>query len=300
MTSTQPPQLSAAQWTFVKKVRASIDSNAKAYFEKHNWKNISPIGGRNDSGLLDPSSKRTTKADRFYVKAIACWIPHKLIPNHVPKCPQCESSRNVDPTKGRWVTCPKILYGVERHRYLDTWLYPCRNCARTFVGYDKKSMQLDAAVYYSYFPFYLGVKYAIDEELYRRIVLETATEATAKVYKRLRLQAYEAFLADHAMYYCAVGQKKVKRQKTLRHHFKATKDSEYLLRLKRRKADAAANYSKHRLNYLSARKKSEADIEFKVLLHSKENHNIVGDANILPGSKLNVSSRMDCTRRTQS
>jgi hypothetical protein len=50
-------------------------------------------------------------------------------------------------------------------------------------------MQLDVAVYYSYFPFYLRNRYALDDELHRRIVLETATEAMAKVYKWLRLQA---------------------------------------------------------------------------------------------------------------
>jgi hypothetical protein len=282
--STPPTQFSAAQWSFIKKVRASVDSNAKAYFLEHNWRNITPAGGRFDSGLLDPSNRKTTTAEAFYIKAVACWVPHKLIPNHVPKCPQCEKNRYVDPTKGRWVNSPKILYGVERHRYLDTFLYPCRNCQRTFTGYNKKSMQLDAAVYYSYFTFYLGDRYAVDDELYRKIVLETTTEATACVQKRLWKTAHDVYIEDQRMYYCAVGQKKVKRHKTLLHHFQRNKDdSEYLLRLKRKKADAMSLYTNMRLSYLSARKKADTDIEFKTLLQSKENHNVVGDANIVAG-----------------
>jgi hypothetical protein len=281
MTSTPPKQFGEAQWSFVKKVRSNIDKDAKSYFATNNWRNIAPVGGRSDSGLLDPACKRTTKPDIFYVKAVASWVPHKLIPNHIPKCPQCEKNRHIDITKARWVNCPKLLYGVERHRYLDTFLYPCRNCAITFTGYNMKSMQLDAAVYYSFFPFYLGDRYAVDDELYRRIVFESATQATAMVYKRLRDTAYEVYLSDHQMYYCAVGQKKVKRQKTLRQYFRRnSNDSEYLLRLKKRKADAVSAYTNARLSYLSARKKADANIDFATLLQSKENHNVVGDASV--------------------
>ena len=56
--------------------------------------------------------------DAFYVKPLACWIPHVLIPNHVPTCPHCKEKKFVNPQKARWINSPKILYGKDRHRYM--------------------------------------------------------------------------------------------------------------------------------------------------------------------------------------
>ena len=98
---------------------------------------------------------------------MAVWVPHLIIHNHVPACPNCKKNKYVDVTKARWINSPKILYGVDSHRYLDTQLYPCHGCARRFAGYNKASMQVDANVYYGYFNFFLGKHYAVDEQLYR-------------------------------------------------------------------------------------------------------------------------------------
>ena len=151
------------------------------------------------NSLLDARSHRTVKVEAFYLKSIACWVPHILIPNHVPTCPHCEKKKYVDLKKSRWVNCPKLLYGLSTHRYLDTMLYHCRNCARHFTGYNRHSMELDGSVYYSYFNFYLGPRYAVDEELYRTIVLEASTEATAIIHKRLTARAYDCYFSDHQM-----------------------------------------------------------------------------------------------------
>ena len=109
MATETSKQYGSAQLSFIRKTRKAIDNDAKSFFACNNWRNITPNTGKNDSGILDPSSKRTCKAELFYIKAIASWIPHKLIPGHVPSCPQCGKNRHVDVSKARWVNSPKIL-----------------------------------------------------------------------------------------------------------------------------------------------------------------------------------------------
>jgi hypothetical protein len=277
-------QYGPAQLSFIRKTRKAVDADSKSFFAANNWRNIAPSGGRCDSGILDASSRRTCQASSFYIKGIACWIPHKLIPNHTPKCPQCKKNQHVDVTKVRWVNSPKILYGVERHRYLDTVLYPCRNCAKRFTGYNKKSMQLDASVYYAFFNFYLGDRYAVDDELYRKIVLESSTESTSSIQKRLTHLAYDAYLYDHQLFLCALSQNKIKRQKTsILKHFTPSHNDPHLLKLQRKKTDAMSKFSHARLSLRSGQVKAEADIDLKSLLRRKENHNLVGDHNIIRG-----------------
>ena len=176
------------------------------------------------------------------------------------------------------------LYGVERHRYLDTVLYPCRNCGKRFTGYNKKSMQLDARTYYAYFNFYLGDKYAVDDELYRKIVQESSKLSTSSIHNGLRNLAYEAYLSDHQLFLCALSQNKIKRQRTILHHFQARNSDAEFLRLQRKRADATDKYNNAKLSLLRSQKtKSETDIELRTLLAAKENHNIVGTKNILRG-----------------
>jgi hypothetical protein len=87
----QPKQLGDGQWQFVKKVRAAIKKDYVGFFNEHDWKHILPATGSYDSNLLNKGNKNTTKVDHFYVKPLACWVPHLLIKNHVPTCPRCES-----------------------------------------------------------------------------------------------------------------------------------------------------------------------------------------------------------------
>jgi hypothetical protein len=60
--------------------------------------------------------------------------------------------------------------------YLDTFLYPCGRCNKTFAGYNKSSMQRDASVYYGFFNFYLGHGYAVDEPLHFMVDKSAPTE----------------------------------------------------------------------------------------------------------------------------
>lgn len=164
-TPTKRKPFGTAQAMFIKETRASLDGNAKAFLKGKDWRNITPCGGRHLVGTLSSSP---LSADSFYVKPIAAFVPHVLLPNHTPSCPHCECSKDVETFGGKvkWIKQPKILYGVSSHRYLDTKLYYCSGCNRRFAGYDKKSMQLDAHQWAGYFPFNLSSQFAVDDELY--------------------------------------------------------------------------------------------------------------------------------------
>jgi hypothetical protein len=101
--------------------------------------------------------------------------------------------------------------------------------------------------------------------------------------KRTRKSVDAAYLSDHQVFLCALSQNKIKRQKTLKHFLPGTSDP-HLLRLKRKKADATSKFSKARLTLRQAQLKADADVELKSLLWSKENHKVVGERNIIPGT----------------
>jgi hypothetical protein len=287
MTEQTPRNFSIAQWSFIQKVRDKIKADAKAFFAENNWRSIVPNAGRYDSALLNKGSKRTSNVESFYVKSIACWVPHLLIDGHTPKCPHCKTSRYVTVAQARWINKPKILYGIARHQYLDTLLYPCKGCARRFSGYHPVSMQLDAGVYYGYFNFYLGPTYAVDEELYRLVTLACATQATTAIARTLKHLCYNAYYADHQLYLSAVGVEKIKapKKKSL---FKVTafleeeKDPE-ARRLRKKKHECGQNVRYARMSLQAAMTKAQADIKFRAMLDSKSNHNVHGDNRLIQG-----------------
>ena len=128
-TSKKGQPFGKAQASFIRETRSSIDANAKSFFKGKDWRNITPCGGRFVGGL----SSSPLPLESFYVKPIACFVPHHLLPNHTPTCPHCESSSDVL-TSGsmvKWIRQPKICYRVGSHRYLDTKLYYCHLKATT-------------------------------------------------------------------------------------------------------------------------------------------------------------------------
>jgi hypothetical protein len=284
-TGQKPSQLSHPQWDFLKGIRAQIKNDAGLFFKQNNWRMIMPPGGRYDNYLLNSTSSATTTVEAFYVKPVACWAPHLLIANHVPCCPHCKKRDEVDIVSARWINSPKVLFGVERTSYLDTFLYPCGRCKKTFAGYNKSSMQLDASVYYGYFNFYLGHGYAVDEQLYALVVEYATTTSTSVIAKRLLKQAYNGYYNDYQLYLSAVGMNKIrpkKKQKTMKSHFNAVQDKQ-LDRLQRLKSDAASRVARSRLSLSSARVRRDTDVRFHSILSDKGNHNIHGTRNILPG-----------------
>jgi hypothetical protein len=283
----QPKQLSLAQWRFVKHVRGAIKKDHIAFFKANDWRNIAPKSGSYDSHLLNPNNKNTTGVDSFYVKAMACWVPHLLIRNHIPTCPRCSSKEFVDPIRSRFINSPIVLYGMSTNRYLDTCLYPCNKCEKSFSGYNKQSMQLDATVYFAYFNFYLGPGYAVDEQLYRNIVEEAATESTAMIARRLKTYAYTRYYSDYQLYLHAVSVKCIsqpnKKQKTIRQLFPKRSTDPVLEQLRRNKREALDAVGRARASINEATKESEKDLPFNGIMGDKDNHNIHGRFNVLAG-----------------
>lgn len=283
--ATAPSQFSTAQWTFIKKVRGKVEKDHVTFFKENNWRNIYHSGGQNDSNILNDGKK--VKPDSFYVKAVAVWVPHLLFKNHTPCCPYCKKNSHVNVNRSRWINTPKLLFGVHCHKYLDTVLYPCSRCCRKFAGYNKQSMQLDASLYHSYFNFYLGSGYAIDSDLFRHIIEEAATEATATIATRLKKMAYDSYFADHSLYLSAVGRDKIERRPQKRTRIddylqKASDDIE-LQDLRDYKARKEHELGNLRLNLSSARARLESDVELESLIPDKDNHNKFGSENKLPG-----------------
>lgn len=282
-----PTQYGKAQHVFIKKTREAIKADPRGFFKSNNWRCINPNGGKHDSSLLHTNGKKST-VESFYVKPIAAWAPHLLFLNHVPSCAHCGKKDHVDVIKARWVNSPKILYGVNGHKYLDTLLYPCRLCGRHFSGYNKKSMQHDATLYYGFFTFYLGPRYAVDEQLYRHVVDQAQTQATQAIYESLKRCAYSAYYDDYQMYLTAVGAKKIiarpnKKAKTMDAFVVRSTGDPELDRLKKRKQERQQDVMRVRLTLAGANGKLKTDLDLKSMLGDKKNHNVVGDRNIVPG-----------------
>lgn len=283
----QPKQLGDAQWEFVKKVRGAIKKDHVGFFSQHDWKNIVPDSGSYDSHLLNKGNKSTKKVDDFYVKPMASFVPHLLITNHVPTCPRCETKDFVHTQRARFINSPIVLYGISSNKYLDTCLYPCERCSKTFTGYNKQSMHLDASVYFAYFNFYLGPGYAVDEQLYSHIIEEAASQATAMIARRLKTHAYKRYYSDYQMYLAAAGVQKIshpqKKQKTLKQLFPQRSNDPALEGLRRIKRDALDECGRARGALDNARKELDKDVRFDGMLGDKDNHNIHGRFNVMAG-----------------
>jgi Transposase len=283
--SRRSKQFGDEQWTFITEIRGAVMNDPKSFFSTRNWRCITPSGGKNDSTLFNLTNQTTV--DAFYVRPIACWVPHLLIANHVPTCPRCKSKDFVDLVKARWINSPKIMYGITSHLYLDTMLYPCTKCSGTFSGYHKQSLQLDANVVFGYFNYYLGHGYAVDEPLFRLIVESATSEATSTICRRLKTLQHTEYLDQYQLYLGAVGLDKVKppkkKQKSIRALLpKATGDAELDRLIKVRNA-TMSNVSKCRMLYNSAHNKHAMDIKFVSILKDKDNHNVHGKSNCIPG-----------------
>ena len=193
------PRHGAAQKEFIRAVRDDINLKQEKYFHLQEWRNITPAGGR----YAALSSKKKLHVDSYYVKPLASWVPHLLMPGHVPSCPKCDSNKHVDTASSRWVSFPKLLYGIKQHKYLDTKMYPCRSCKKEFTGYNKRTLQLDADQIVGYFNCFLATKHAIDDELYSFIV-NSPDSSPARIAQHLQRMAADNFFQDYQSFLHAV------------------------------------------------------------------------------------------------
>ena len=71
-------------------------------------------------------------------------------------------------------------------------------------------MKLDSSAYGSYFTFYLGHGYVVDEQLHRYIVELAANDSTAMIHRRLNRMHYDHYFDDYQLYLTAVASDKVR------------------------------------------------------------------------------------------
>jgi hypothetical protein len=282
----EPSQFGSEQWAFIKKTRAAVKNDAKAFFAANNWRNVTPDGGRNDSTLFIAGSKKST-VDDFYVRPLVLWVPHLLISHHIPTCPYCKQKEHIDLVKSRWLNSPKVLYGLTSHKYLDSMLYYCTKCKRSFVGYNKRSLQLDAHIVFGYFNYFLGHGYAVDEQLFGFIVEASSTESTATIAKKIKRLQYNDYLDQFQLYLSAVRSEKVKpklkKQRTLPSMMPKPSGDPELDQLIKERNYRMSNLSKQRMLLSSASLKSQLDVKFNSIIKDKDNHNVHGEANCIKG-----------------
>jgi len=191
-----------------------MDDNAKQFLQHQDWRNIQPKTAR-----YGTASKRQLDASSFYVKSVACFVPHVVIPGHVPICPRCESSSKVDThgTNVRWIKVPKTLFGLSSHRYLDTKFYWCGTCRKRFAGCDKWSMQLSAKVWLGYFPFNLSDRFAVDDELCS-FIISCANDPTSTMHKKHEQMVTDKHYQDYQCYLYLVRIKRIRSRGTSTGH----------------------------------------------------------------------------------
>ena len=199
------PRYCDAQRQFIKDARGLIDIKQHAYFDTVDWRNVTPAGGKH----IGLTSGKKAQTDSFYVKSVAPWVPHLLIPQHVPSCPRCKKNTHVDTASARWVAFPKLLYDLTTHKYLDTKLYPCLACNQEFTGYNKESLAVDAKVIVGYFNMYLAGKHTVTPELYSFIVNSLDT-SSARIARHLQKLYADNYLSDYQIFLHAVRAERIK------------------------------------------------------------------------------------------
>ncbi|CAB9521923.1 hypothetical protein (Partial), partial [Seminavis robusta] len=131
----------------------------------------------------------------------------------MPTCPHCKCNKYIDIGRSRWIESPKILFGIDSHRYLDTKLYYCRNCTKHFNGFNKTSLQLDSHLWVGLFDFHLTDTFAVDAQLYSDIINSTDQTSTA-IAKKYAQRVFDKYVSDFHYYLYAVRGNKVRAERT--------------------------------------------------------------------------------------
>jgi len=265
----------SAQHDFIKSVRTSVLAEGAAFFKKKDWKRIGPTTNT-------PLTLTELKicADSFYIKDVAMWVPHLLLPNHIPTCPNCKRSTCVDLSKAEFVERPKILHGVRTHRYLDTMSYKCMDCNKSFTGYNPQSLEQDAAKVLGVFTFYICKGFGVDEECYSCIT-NHSHDATSYIHRRIALSHTDQFLEDSLFYYRCCYAKKItndapagtapgdRRQRTLDYILTAHKDTPE----EKKQKTLMVTLKARRWELRDKERAYNSDIEFISVFEAKKNRN---------------------------
>ncbi|CAB9531613.1 hypothetical protein SEMRO_3737_G350730.1 [Seminavis robusta] len=274
------PKYGQAQADWIKKVHFEVEAKGASFFKAgigRDWSQIAPHGGRNTClNQRDP----IVLASTMYVRPVACWIPHLLIPSHLPSCPHCEKNNGISLNpKLDWVATPKILYGLYDHRYLDTIYYKCEPCKRKFTGYNEKSLELDSNKLIGIFNFHVSRGVGVDQELYAHIV-NRSCDPTAAIYRGIAQGVANRYINDSLFYYqsCAAKKVAVEPRKVVPGTNQRTIDSMIKFvppptesEKKRRKLEN--DLSRARRAWEWARDRATADITFQDIFRRKSNRN---------------------------
>ena len=342
----QPLPYGRAQDAFVQATRSAIDSGQLTRSTlAQNWQCISP-------SLLP--NQLLTPTDFYYVKPIACWVPHLIIPGFVPYCPHCQTpdgvdlgpssnnnnnstshvmvpgtnyngaiqklkaaqqqqgnkknTNNTNPKKkssSKWVKNPKVLYGLDSHRYLDTKLYYCQTCNKHFNGTHLASLALGHARLLGRFPFYCPPhqSYAIDAELFPYIVAASSSGSITPVVlaKKLKNRVQERYNQTLLRYLldCQAGRVLPLAASAQHHHqqqqqqqgvlggqagpaFKRLRSNPHQHQVAATTTTKPQHYTEHakyptllqlQQDLIEAEQKAKDDIDFKTLLAKKNSRN---------------------------
>ena len=265
------PRHGPAQAKFIESTRLAVEKEQKAFFVDMDWSRIRYGGNRGGTLVgkpIDPLS--------FYVKDIAMWIPHLMLPNYVPSCSKCQTKEMVDVNGFDWVENPKLLYGVCSHRYVDTIYYKCNKCTCTFLGFNAVTMETDAKEITGVLNFRMSQGFAVDENLYS-FVISHSSDTTALIQQRLKKLAADEWMNDAACYFCGVAAKKVKARGG-RNGREGLIDNFLVDTSKVTPAEKKARHLRYRLTNIerelkSIEAKAVADVFFIDVFNKKKNRN---------------------------
>lgn len=252
-----------AQEAFIRSTRQAIDAG-KLSLVGTNWTCIRPT--------LPFDQQRATS--HYYIKPLAVWVPHLIVPGHVPYCPRCASPDGVDPSKTtRWAKGCRVLAGLHSHRYLDTKLYFCNSCNRFFNGTNPQSMALGNSRLLGKFTFYLPRNAnAIDDELYQYIVAQ-ARVPVERIVDKLRQLAMENYNRDLMRYLLDARDGRV-----LPENAHVARNSNSNNTKKRKRYESHEKFpllQKLREDLVEAERKAKDDIDLSKLLKLKDARNVV-------------------------
>ena len=103
---------------------------------------------------------------------------------------------------------PKILHDIRSHRYLDTMSYKCMVCNKSFLGYNFKSLEQDAAKVLGVFTFYICKGFGVDDECCSYIT-NHSHDTTSSIHRQIALAHTDQFLEDSLFYYRCCYAKKI-------------------------------------------------------------------------------------------
>lgn len=93
-----------------------------------------------------PPSSQLPDPSALWLQKVGMWAPHLLRHRIMPPCPVNESHK-VSPKD--WAPVPRLVFDLHHHWLLDSYVYSCEDCSKTFRGTSPdsiKKMPLDVQV----------------------------------------------------------------------------------------------------------------------------------------------------------